>query len=119
MKLLRGALILVAIFAALSFMYGLSFANGENTQADIKLLRDAAAALQQSRPDLALQLNHYADREARELGAMTNEKTEKEEVGEKVEPKEEQAEVEKAKSEQVQTEEKVEPSSGQGEGVKY
>ncbi len=44
-----------------------AFAHKEHTAADVKLLRDAASALQQSRPDLATALNAYADREAKEL----------------------------------------------------
>ena len=42
-------------------------AHEEDTQEDIQLLHDAAAALQQSHPDLAERLNQYADREARQL----------------------------------------------------
>ncbi len=70
------------------FMPALSYAHAEHAQADIKLLRDAAGALQKSRPELAKGLNNYADRETEEL----SEKKEKEEIGEKNEPQEERGE---------------------------
>ncbi len=78
--------VLLGLFSV--FMPVLSYAHAEHAQADIKLLRDAAAALRQSRPELAKGLNNYADLEMEEL----NEKDEKEEIGEKREPKEERGE---------------------------
>ncbi len=69
-----------------------SFAHTEHIEADIKLLRDAASALQQSRPDLANALGTYADSEAKELDEMPKDTTEGEETGEQIEPKNEQNE---------------------------
>ena len=67
--------------------------HAEHKKADIQLLRDSASALQTSRPDLANGLTAYADRETKELDErMTREEHEKEEPGEKVEPKNEQHE---------------------------
>jgi len=119
MKSLKGVLVIIAIFGAVSLLYGVSFANEEHTPADIKLLRDAAVALQKSRPDLAQGLNNYADKEAKELEEMTKEKNEKEEVGEKVESKEEQAEAAKPNSEKGEVRENVEPTAGQGKNTAY
>ncbi len=46
---------------------GLSFAeHEEHSTDDIKTLKDAAAALKASNPDLSEKLNKYADREANE-----------------------------------------------------
>ncbi len=60
-------------------------------EAHIKLLKDSAVALQQSHPELAAELTKYADRKAKKTeeikAKQMNEKNEKEEVGEKVEPK--------------------------------
>ena len=64
----------------------------EHTEADIKMLRDAAAALKLPHPDLASGLSQYADKEAQELDQAMKESSEKEEAGEKVEPKDEQGE---------------------------
>ncbi len=59
----------------------------------VKLLQDAAAALQQSNPDLAKGLQDMcAGKPKSEMHKMMQEKKEKEEVGEKVEPKSEQGE---------------------------
>ncbi len=69
-----------------------SFAHTEHTEADIKVLRDAASALQQSRPDLASALNAYAEREHKELDELVKEHQEKEEPGERVEPRNEREE---------------------------
>ena len=70
----------------------ISWAHAEHAKADIKLLKDAASALQQSRPDLADALTEYAEREGRELHEMTSEAREKEEAGEQGEPKDEREE---------------------------
>ena len=69
-----------------------SFAHGAHAKADLKLLRDAASALAQSRPDLAQGLNAYANREASEMDERAREAHEKEETGEQVEPRDEQHE---------------------------
>ncbi len=69
-----------------------SFAHAEHTQADLKLLKDAAVALQQSRPDLAAALTTYAAREEHELKDMTTAQHEQEERGEKTEPANERKE---------------------------
>ncbi len=65
-------------------------------EAHTKLLKDAAAALQQSHPELAAELTKYADEKAKKMEEINakqmNEKNEKEEPGEKVEPKNEQNE---------------------------
>lgn len=61
MKSLRGTLIILAIFGAVILLYGLSFANEEYAQADIRLLKESAVALQRLRPDLAQGLRNYAD----------------------------------------------------------
>jgi len=57
----------------------------------VKLLKDSAIALQQSHPDLAAKLIESADMKAKKIKALT-EKNEREEKGEKVEPKSEQGE---------------------------
>jgi len=41
MKSLRAVLFVLAVFAAVALLYSLSFASPKDTQADIKLLRDA------------------------------------------------------------------------------
>lgn len=91
MKLFRRALLISAILGAVSLLSGLAFAEEQPTQADIKLLRDAASALQNSQADLAQGLSNYADKEAKELEEGANQKSSKDEIGEKVEPKEEAA----------------------------
>jgi hypothetical protein len=59
----------------------------------MKLLQDAATALQQSNPDLAKGLQGMCEGKSKgEMHKMMQEKNEKEEVGEKVEPKSEQGE---------------------------
>ncbi len=61
--------------------------------AKVKLLQDASAALQKSNPDLAKGLQEMcAGKPKSEMQKMMQEKKEKEEVGEKVEPKSEQGE---------------------------
>jgi len=67
--------------------------NKESHEAKIKLLQDSAAALQKTNPDLAKGLLEKAEgKNKREMHNMMQEKYEKEEIGEKVEPKEEQGE---------------------------
>jgi len=62
-------------------------------EAKVKLFKDAAAALQQSHPDLAKSLEEMTVvKNKTEMQKMTEEKNEKEEAGEKVEPKSEQNE---------------------------
>ncbi|MCX5707097.1 MAG: hypothetical protein NTW13_05545 [Candidatus Omnitrophica bacterium] len=119
MKSLRGVSIIIAIFGAVTLLLGLSYANGENAQADIKLLRDSAVALQVSRPDLAQGLNNYADKEAKKSGVMSNESKVKEEIKEKLEPKNEQPEIINQNKEKEEVGEKVESKSEQGENTKY
>ena len=41
-----------------------AFAHDPEQESDIRMLREAAAALQSSRPDLAQRLSEYADHEA-------------------------------------------------------
>jgi len=62
-------------------------------EAKVKLLKDAAAALKQSNPELAKGLEEMSEAKLKqEMHKIMQEKNEKEEVGEKVEPKSEQAE---------------------------
>jgi hypothetical protein len=62
-------------------------------EAAMKLIKDAAVALQQSNPDLAKGLQEMCKGKPNsEMQNMMQEKNEKEEVGEKVEPKSEQGE---------------------------
>ena len=59
----------------------------------VQLFKDAATALQQTRPDLAKSLEELTVvKQKTEMQKMTEEKNEKEEVGERVEPKSEQSE---------------------------
>jgi len=62
-------------------------------EAKVKLLKDAAAALQQSNPDLAKGLQEMSEgKHKQEMQKIMQEKNEKEEAREKVEPKSEQGE---------------------------
>jgi len=62
-------------------------------EARVKLFQDAAAALKQSHPDLAKDLEAMTMvKHKTEMQGMAGEKKEKEEVGEKVEPKSEKSE---------------------------
>ena len=62
-------------------------------EARVQLFKDAAAALQQSNPDLAKGLTEMSESgPKKEMQKMMQEKNEKEEVGEKVEPKSEKSE---------------------------
>ena len=62
-------------------------------EARVQLFKDAAAALQSTRPDLAKSLEEMTvAKQKTEMQKATEEKNEKEEVGEKVEPKSEQNE---------------------------
>ena len=93
--ILRRVVVGVLLMGSMVFLSTAAFAHEKQTQQDIediKLLRDAAAVLQQSRPDLAKGLSNYADREAGESDEMTEEQDEKEEMGEMAEPKEERGE---------------------------
>ncbi len=92
MKVLKYVLIGVAVVGVVAMLRTASFAGKEHSEADIKLLKDAAAALGKSNPDLANRLADYANREAGEQEDMAKEKNEKEEAGEKAEPKEERNE---------------------------
>lgn len=83
MKVLKYAFIGVAIIGMVVLLTTASFAEKEHNKADIKLLKDSAAALQQSHPDLAKGLTDYANREAGEQEEMNEEKNEKEEAREK------------------------------------
>ena len=62
MKALKYVLIGVAMMGIVAVLATASFAEKEHSEADIKLLKDSAAALQQSRPDLAKGLTDYANR---------------------------------------------------------
>ncbi len=62
-------------------------------EARVQLFKDAAAALQQTHPDLAKSLEEMTvAKQKTEMHKATEEKNEKEEAGEKVEPKSEQGE---------------------------
>jgi hypothetical protein len=62
-------------------------------EARVQLFKDAAAALQQTHPDLAKGLEEMTvAKHKTEMQKMMQEKNEKEEAGEKVEPKSEQGE---------------------------
>lgn len=63
MKALKYVLIGIAIAGIITVLATASFAEKEHSKADIKLLKDSAAALQQSHPDLAKGLIDYANRE--------------------------------------------------------
>ena len=89
---LRRVLLAVLLLGASALVSTGAFAHEKQDQADVQLLRDAAAALRQSHPDLAQGLSQYADMEAKEWDTETEEEREKEEVGEKAEPQEEQRE---------------------------
>jgi hypothetical protein len=74
MKLLRVLVIGLVVAGAAVFLSGLACAEEGCTQgkkmhheAKIKLLQDAATALQKSNPDLAKGLSDYADKEAKEM----------------------------------------------------
>lgn len=63
MKALKHVLIGVVMTAMVVVPATASFAEKEHGEADIKLLKDSAAALQQSHPDLAKGLIDYANRQ--------------------------------------------------------
>ncbi|MFA6141884.1 MAG: DUF1566 domain-containing protein [Candidatus Omnitrophota bacterium] len=75
MKVLKVLCIAVMVsFAIILFSALTSFAAGEITKDDIKLLRDAAANLQQVNPQLAKQLNERADKVSAEQTRDVSEK---------------------------------------------
>ena len=78
MKTLKnGLLVLGFLVSAFLFRPAVSPAHGaEHSKADIQMLRDAAAALKASNPDLADKLSQYSDREEKEV---TEEETEEHE----------------------------------------
>ena len=73
MKFLRSILIGLAALGMIIFLSNLSFAKEghaagkKHNEASIKLLRDSAAALQQSNSVLAKELKDWADDEAKEM----------------------------------------------------
>ena len=76
MRSLRSAIIGITVFAMIVSLSGLAFAKMEKgackidkeaCAAQIKTLRDSAAALQTSNPDLAKGLNDLADKKAEKL----------------------------------------------------
>ena len=76
MRSLRSVIIGIAVFAMIISLSGLAFAemgkgackvDKEACAAQIKTLRDSAAALQTSNPDLAKGLNDLADKKAEML----------------------------------------------------
>ena len=94
MKSLRTIVIGLALVGMVVFLSSLAFAKegcmaGKmNHDAKVRLLTDSAAALQKSNPDLAKGLQEMCvDKPKDEMQKMMQEKKEKEEVGEKVEPK--------------------------------
>ena len=66
----KCTLLIAGLLVSMMFVFSHStsaFAHGEeHSSADIQILRDAAAALQQSNPELSMKLTKYADREAEE-----------------------------------------------------
>jgi hypothetical protein len=76
MKLARNVVIGIAVLVAVICLSGLSFAeeghhkwkeNMENDTAKIKLMKDSAAALQKTNPDLAKGLSDWAAGEEKEM----------------------------------------------------
>ncbi len=92
MAIVRRSMMGVGVLGSMAVLSAVACAHEEHTQADITLLREAAAVLKASRPDLAQGLSTYADREANEWDEMNKEQQEKEEVGEQREPQDEQGE---------------------------
>jgi hypothetical protein len=65
----------------------------ERYEARTKLLTDSAAALEKTNPDLAKSLKEMSEHKYdKKMHEMKKEENEKEEIGEKIEPKEEQNE---------------------------
>lgn len=69
MKTLR--ILVAVVFLSTMFVFsnsGLSYAHeeGEHSKGDIQMLRDSAAALKATNPDLSEKLSKYADRETKE-----------------------------------------------------
>ena len=71
MKALKHVLIGVAMVGIVVVFATALFAEKEHSEADIKLLKDSAAALQQSHPDLAKGLTDYAN--SKEMAASKTE----------------------------------------------
>ena len=76
MRSLRSVIMGMAIFAMIISLSGLAFAkmekgackvDKESCAAQIKTLKDSAAALQTSNPDLAKGLNDLADKKAEKI----------------------------------------------------
>ncbi len=89
---LRSVLLAVWLLGSSALVSTVAVANEQQDQADVTLLRDAAAALKQSHPDLAQALSAFADRETKELDEESEDGSEKEELGEQDEPQEERSE---------------------------
>jgi len=100
MKVARKAFFGLALLGAIVFLSGVSFAQTAPAQgqdasarkarheAKIKLLQDSAAALQATNPDLAKGLEVMTvPKHKTDIQKAIEEKNEKEEAGEKVEPK--------------------------------
>jgi hypothetical protein len=100
MKVARKVVFGLAVLGIVVFLSGVSFAQTATAQeqeasarkarheARIKLLQDSAAALRQTHPDLAKSLEEMTvPKQKTEMQKAAKEKNEKEEVGEKVEPK--------------------------------
>jgi len=75
MQSLRGVCIGIAVFGMIAIFSGISFAEEghhackegkENEEVKIKLMKDSAAVLQQSKPDLAKGLSEWAADEEKE-----------------------------------------------------
>ena len=64
--MMRGKFILTAVVFVLVFDPGVSQAKGGNEQAQIILLNDAAAALEDSNPGLSKSLTKFADKKEKE-----------------------------------------------------
>ena len=79
MKMLSVLIVGVVLSTMLVFSHSTaSFAHeGEHSQGDIQMLRDAASALKATNPDLSEKLTKYADREAKEVAEEEDEEHEK------------------------------------------
>ena len=79
MKMLSVLIAGVVLSTMLVFSHATTcFAHeGEHSQGDIQMLRDAASALKATNPDLSEKLTKYADREAKEVAEEEEEDNEK------------------------------------------
>ena len=76
MKSLRIIMVGLVVTGAVALLSSISFAEGGKEQVKIKILNDAAMALQQSNPELAAGLIKFANQEATEKEAKNTGKKE-------------------------------------------